>query len=1022
MANSETKLLLSRWLAEGVPSRRGVIVGDEAREEEFVVPPDDPLFWLAVYEEAERRGMDVGGPDAPAESMFKALWGMKHPGVKPVKWVTIHGHPVPIFPKHGGGVMSEEEAAAHHEAAQEKSGGMSFGANVTEEQALKVVNKIAAMGIPSAIKDAPNKPAVMSIAGENNMTLEFVATSQADLKSALHHLAQSPDYADSVFVVLPHKVSGGKWVFSVPKNWGEKGEAKKDEGSEPVRHDLSLGKKLQYVSAAGGTQGARWFVNSETGERWVVKSYSDPDRVATEALANAIYAKLGVPVPEAAVTEVEGKKAFASKEVKGSLKPEINADEKLQDGFMADAYLGSWDVVGLGFDNILYAHDGTPYRIDVGGTLFYRAQGKKKDFPSEVTEHETLLDAKKNPQAAKAFKGITKRRMREQAAHIAATLTDDWIDKAVDSAGFSSPAVADAVRTALKGRRDWMKKFAEAEQPAKAEMEAPASPAPKEAVEAVTEETIRQVEKKGVYGRALHIGGGAFKGGSVHATMELSPQGGKELVLYGKLRAPVEESLWQKVAGVVAAHQNSSEGLYNDSFYDILLAAAKTINHHLNQGDHAYNKSKLGAAVRLIAAADKDSHEYKHHAKQIQEIMENYEKIKAGKYDEVKEVSPVTPAPPPEKKPKPSDEIMPGVRLVKLTAATGVLEKSQVQVEGVWMLKRGEGWVSKPLGMPENGVAIHMETDEAYISYFPSARPDTAAAANPWTRQGYLEVRSKDGSIESARKALEKLGVPSHDTTREEAEDVYLSRLAWWLKREKDSAFEEAHKKATAAERVAAKRAVLSNIVGKDVTQLEGYDPTPKIDARGQAFYLAPVIPGIELPKAVSHTVKYSSNSILTVIERMNNSGVFSFESTEQRLRKGILQSGWSSQSDFLYHGSANFFFVYPRKKSGKNYVIFHGDVLRRLDSFAHSHDAFGDITPEVGLKQRLSPQQFYFAREAMVSGGIGFDYVMEMRVGSASEQGKVIEILKKNGITHIGTAFKKGGIPVEDAVKVVKK
>jgi hypothetical protein len=47
---------------------------------------------------------------------------------------------------------------------------------------------------------------------------------------------------------------------------------------------------------------------------------------------------------------------------------------------------------------------------------------------------------------------------------------------------------------------------------------------------------------------------------------------------------------------------------------------------------------------------------------------------------------------------------------------------------------------------------------------------------------------------------------------------------------------------------------------------------------------------------------------------------------------------------------------------------------------------------------------------------------VVEMRVGSASEQGKVIEILKKNGITHVGTAFKKGGIPVEDAVKVVKK
>ena len=55
-------------------------------------------------------------------------------------------------------------------------------------------------------------------------------------------------------------------------------------------------------------------------------------------------------------------------------------------GFLADAWLANWDVVGLAADNIVTGPGKKAYRIDVGGSLIFRAQGKGKPFPPEVSE------------------------------------------------------------------------------------------------------------------------------------------------------------------------------------------------------------------------------------------------------------------------------------------------------------------------------------------------------------------------------------------------------------------------------------------------------------------------------------------------------------------------------------------------------------------------------------------------------------------------------------------------------------
>lgn len=91
----------------------------------------------------------------------------------------------------------------------------------------------------------------------------------------------------------------------------------------------------------------------------------------------------------------------------GSLKGKLRdlAIKDLQKNFAADALLANWDVVGLSEDNVIVDKDGKAHRVDNGGSLDYRAQGKKKPFGPEVNELKTM----RNPSysAGKVFGGLS---------------------------------------------------------------------------------------------------------------------------------------------------------------------------------------------------------------------------------------------------------------------------------------------------------------------------------------------------------------------------------------------------------------------------------------------------------------------------------------------------------------------------------------------------------------------------------------------------------------------------------------
>lgn len=171
---------------------------------------------------------------------------------------------------------------------------------------------------------------------------------------------------------------------------------------------------LRVVKKLGGSTGAE-LVEDSSGRRFVKKLGTTADQIREEFRAEQIYRSLGVPVPESKLYETASGPIKLSQFKDGKELGSLSASEqkkifeKLKEDFGIDAVLSNWDVAGLSLDNVLVDAQGTAWRIDVGGSLRFRATGKLKNagWNENPTELWSLLDAKVNAQSAKVFAGLT---------------------------------------------------------------------------------------------------------------------------------------------------------------------------------------------------------------------------------------------------------------------------------------------------------------------------------------------------------------------------------------------------------------------------------------------------------------------------------------------------------------------------------------------------------------------------------------------------------------------------------------
>lgn len=174
---------------------------------------------------------------------------------------------------------------------------------------------------------------------------------------------------------------------------------------------------LVVVRRLGGSTGAQLVEDPATGLRYVRKAGASAEHLRAEYLADELYRAMGANVPRAQLYETAAGPVKLAEFIDGRTLGELRQLDKrayraaLRDTrkfFTRDAYLGNWDVIGEGFDNVLVDASGTAWRIDNGGSLMFRAQGQlKRGWGTYVDEFWTLRNPAVNRQTAEAFADVT---------------------------------------------------------------------------------------------------------------------------------------------------------------------------------------------------------------------------------------------------------------------------------------------------------------------------------------------------------------------------------------------------------------------------------------------------------------------------------------------------------------------------------------------------------------------------------------------------------------------------------------
>lgn len=227
--------------------------------------------------------------------------------------------------------------------------------------------------------------------------------------------------------------------------------------------------ELTKISGQLGSNEGGWY-EKPNGERFYVKFYENPSQGQAEFVANAVYAKLGIKTVRSEIIQLDGREAIASPAVPEATPASREAQgesEDVQKGFVADAFLANWDVVGLVYDNIVQGKDGF-YRIDNGGSLIFRAQGGDKAYsPDSVPELQSMRVPGRP--TGEVFAGITEDEIGRQARKLVSNLSPEDIRAIVDESGLEGED-RDRILTGLLGRREYLAKtYGESEEPSNPE-------------------------------------------------------------------------------------------------------------------------------------------------------------------------------------------------------------------------------------------------------------------------------------------------------------------------------------------------------------------------------------------------------------------------------------------------------------------------------------------------------------------------------------------------------------------------
>jgi hypothetical protein len=212
--------------------------------------------------------------------------------------------------------------------------------------------------------------------------------------------------------------------------------------------DVSGWKKTggQRGSNPGGT-----FTDSAGVEHYI-KTPDTPLHAENEALASTLYKMVGVNAADVRVGDDGGKAKTVSKIVQGTRSATSSDKKQMQSAFVADAWLSNWDAVLN--DNTLIDSSGKPVKIDVGGSMLFRARGGAKgaQFGDTVGEIDTLR------QRNSVYADVTDAQIKEQVKALK-SVSADMIKAQVKAILTDSAQATKLADTLIARRQDLINRF-----------------------------------------------------------------------------------------------------------------------------------------------------------------------------------------------------------------------------------------------------------------------------------------------------------------------------------------------------------------------------------------------------------------------------------------------------------------------------------------------------------------------------------------------------------------------------------
>lgn len=737
---------------------------------------------------------------------------------------------------------------------------------------------------------------------------------------------------------------------------------------------------IEVVKTLGGSTGAR-LVKDKKGRQFVMKTGNSPDHLLEETYADAAYQAAGISVPKFKVYKDQSgnpvKLSEFMPETK-SLQAVLNSkDEALKNdvlnqirgGFVADALLGNWDVVGLGMDNILVDKNGKAWRIDNGGSLRFRAQGERKtdaQWNGTVSELKTLLDAGKNSTAAKVFKGVTENDIASQIK--------DLLDRQEEIL----QAVPQDLRPVMKKRFDYLKGMLDDGQNDQAAIVSP-----------FTADFITKARAAKGTGLAMPWDDDQFEDAQILTWEELDKNGSPVTRVQCKLRPTTSSDVLKHLKDFLGDVPKTEPLKSSDPDYSTLLVASGNVAYHYN--DKKYNASKLTPVVDLKAKLESGPQTPK--AKAYIAIADEIIKAWQGGLPHTK----ISPTPPTfdDPKTKTAKGGVPGIASAKWGKL--VFDQKEILPDGT--LRQTAGITGRPW---EGAVELNFDNGaKATHAPFRNTIGFAHQGLVTMTVPGNLSPETLAKASDALSAMGLKTGKASIGTQKVLAIAKTLSLRNWH-----DSVTAGIIEDTTATPEEKADRLLEYLEKKRGLRVRRDFDATLKQTASLGAGYgyqnrIDMTEEDIEKALPDAHLTHHSGN-VVAFVESVVKAGG-DITSTMERLRKGVsISSGMSPEAD-QQTGGASYFFTRITKKENGASLEFPIRLLARSDAISFAGDRFGKVTPGYESERYGDIEGYKFCRsrgsnETIFKHGLSIWDAARIRTKSQAERNRLLKFFKDQG------------------------